>query len=108
MYSAAVLATFSFLLGAGAQQVGTLTPKPSALTIQKCASGGTCTDEKTAIVPMQLEMASLDFRLYQLYTGNTWDALSAQIQKHVPPTVPLMVLIMQEHTVSPQAAILEA
>lgn len=76
MYSAAVLATFSFLLGAGAQQVGTLNAENHpALTIQKCASGGTCTDENDSIVlDANWRWLHSTSGSTNCYTGNTWDA----------------------------------
>ncbi|THV53785.1 hypothetical protein BGAL_0042g00310 [Botrytis galanthina] len=76
MYSAAVLATFSFLLGAGAQQVGTSTPETHpALTVQKCAAGGTCTDEADSIVlDANWRWLHSTSGSTNCYTGNTWDA----------------------------------
>ncbi|KAI9647827.1 Exoglucanase 1 [Ciborinia camelliae] len=75
MYSAAVLATFSFLLGAGAQQVGTLTAETHpALTVQKCVSGGTCTDENDNIViDANWRWLHSTSGSTNCYTGNTWD-----------------------------------
>ncbi|TGO47825.1 hypothetical protein BCON_0262g00120 [Botryotinia convoluta] len=76
MYSAAVLATFSFLLGAGAQQVGTSTAETHpALTVQKCAAGGTCTDEADSIVlDANWRWLHSTSGSTNCYTGNTWDA----------------------------------
>ncbi|KAF7898267.1 hypothetical protein EAF00_004713 [Botryotinia globosa] len=76
MYSAAVLATFSFLLGAGAQQVGTSTPETHpALTVQKCAAGGACTDEADSIVlDANWRWLHSTSGSTNCYTGNTWDA----------------------------------
>ncbi|TEY46765.1 hypothetical protein BOTCAL_0314g00020 [Botryotinia calthae] len=76
MYSAAVLATFSFLLGAGAQQVGTSTAETHpALTVQKCAAGGTCTDESDSIVlDANWRWLHSTSGSTNCYTGNTWDA----------------------------------
>ncbi|ESZ96488.1 hypothetical protein SBOR_3110 [Sclerotinia borealis F-4128] len=75
MYSAAVLATFSFLLGAGAQQVGTSTAETHpALTIQSCATGGTCTDEADSIVlDANWRWLHSTSGSTNCYTGNTWD-----------------------------------
>ncbi|APA11530.1 hypothetical protein SS1G_04945 [Sclerotinia sclerotiorum 1980 UF-70] len=75
MYSAAVLATFSFLLGAGAQQVGTLkTESHPPLTIQKCAAGGTCTDEADSVVlDANWRWLHSTSGSTNCYTGNTWD-----------------------------------
>ncbi|KAM0124916.1 hypothetical protein ACHAP3_010078 [Botrytis cinerea] len=75
MYSAAVLATFSFLLGAGAQQVGTSTAETHpALTVQKCAAGGTCTDESDSIVlDANWRWLHSTSGSTNCYTGNTWD-----------------------------------
>ncbi|KAF7861533.1 hypothetical protein EAF04_008095 [Stromatinia cepivora] len=75
MYSAAVLATFSFLLGAGAQQVGTLKAESHPpLTIQKCAAGGTCTDEADSIVlDANWRWLHSTSGSTNCYTGNTWD-----------------------------------
>ncbi|QSZ36773.1 hypothetical protein DSL72_006656 [Monilinia vaccinii-corymbosi] len=75
MYSAAVLATFSFLLGAGAQQVGTLKPENHPpLTIQKCAAGGTCTEEKDEIaLDANWRWLHSTSGYTNCYTGNTWN-----------------------------------
>ncbi|RDW57293.1 glucanase-4 [Coleophoma crateriformis] len=75
MYSAAVLATLSFLAGASAQQVGTLTTETHpSLSISVCTSSGCTIENDEVVLDANWRWVHDTAGSTNCYTGNTWDS----------------------------------
>lgn len=73
MYTAAALATLSFLAGARAQLVGTLTPETHlSLSTSKCTASGCTTEADKVVIDANWRWLHASSNSTNCYTGNTW------------------------------------
>jgi cellulose 1,4-beta-cellobiosidase len=75
MYTAAALATLSFLSGVHSQLVGTLTPETHlSLSTSKCTAAGCTTQADKIVIDANWRWLHATANYTNCYTGNTWSS----------------------------------